>query len=218
MHKIDMQGWARRELFNLFNTFNHPHFNMCVNMNLTIFLPYTRKHGFSFTPAILYLISKTANDIPEFRHRVWDGEIVEHEIVSPSVTILGENDLFGFCLIDYNPDFAEFHERAKRKIASIKKHPSLDDPQGRDDLLFMTAIPWVSFTSFTHPMQQHPTDSIPRFAWGKYFYEGIHMKMPLSVQGHHALMDGLHMARFYEVMQEYLDHPADVLTGNQHNQ
>jgi len=211
MRKIDMQSWARREHFKLFNAFNHPHFNMCVNIHLTIFLPYTREHGISFTPAILYLISRTANDIPQFRYRLRDGEVVEHEIVSPSVTILGENELFGFCMIDYSQDFADFYERAKQQIAIIKKHPSLEDPLGRDDLLFMTAIPWVPFTSFTHPMQQHPTDSIPRFAWGKYFEEAGHIKMPLSVQGHHALMDGLHMGRFYEAIQKYLDHPADIL-------
>jgi len=214
MRKIEMQSWARREHFKLFNTFNHPHFNMCVNMNLTIFLSYIREYGISFTPAILYLISRTANAIPQFRYRLRDGEVVEHENVSPSVTILGENELFGFCMIDYSQDFAEFYDRAKQQIAIIKKHPSLEDPLGRDDLLFMTAIPWVSFTSFTHPMQQHPADSIPRFAWGKYFEEAGHIKMPLSVQGHHALMDGLHMGRFYEAIQHYLDYPADILSSN----
>jgi len=209
-----MKSWPRREHFELFNSFNHPHFNLCANIELTTFLPFIREHGISFTPAILYVISRTANTIPEFRYRLQGGEVVEHETVSPSVTILGENDLFGFCTIDYNKNFNEFSERAKQRIAMIKKHPSLKNPQDRDDLLFMTSIPWVSFTGFIHPMQQHPADSIPRFAWGKYFEEGGHIKMPLSVQGHHALMDGLHMGRFYEVIQEYLDHPADVLSTN----
>ena len=39
------------------------------------------------------------------------------------------------------------------------------------------------------------------------------LKMPLSAQGHHALMDGIHLARFYARAQEYLDHPGSVL-GN----
>ena len=75
----------------------------------------------------------------------------------------------------------------------------------------MTAILWVSFTSFTHPMQLHPADSIPRFAWGKTFEEGKSLKMPLSVQGHHALMDGIHMAKFYSEMEDYLQQPEVVL-------
>ena len=35
--------------------------------------------------------------------------------------------------------------------------------------------------------------------------------MPLSVQGHHALMDGIHMSRYYAEVQDYFDHPDTTL-------
>lgn len=211
MRKIDMQTWSRREHYELFNTFNHPHFNMCANVDLTKFNPYVKVHGFSLTTAIIYAISHAANAIPEFRYRIQDGEIVEYEAVSPSVTILVDNDLFSFCTIDYCQDFYEFAGRATRMIAAVKGCPTLKDPPGRVDLLYMTANPWVSFTSFMHPMRLHPADSIPRFARGKYFTDGNQIKMPLSVQGHHAIMDGIHIAKFYGLMQDYLDHPVTFL-------
>jgi len=69
----------------------------------------------------------------------------------------------------------------------------------------------VSFTSFAHPTHLHPVDSVPRLAWGKRFEEGGRLKMPLSVQGHHALMDGLHMGQYYERVQEYLAEPEQAL-------
>lgn len=212
MHMIDIQTWSRREHFELFSTFNHPHFNMCVNVDLTSFHPYVKEKGFSLTTAIVYVIARAANAIPEFRFRMRDGEVVEHEIVSPSVTILADNDLFSFCTIDYIRNFGEFARRAARQIAAVKDQPTLKNQPGRDDLLFMTAIPWVSFTSFTHPMRLHPADSIPRFAWGKYFEEREFLKMPLSVQAHHALMDGIHMGKFYAELQEYLFCPHFVLS------
>lgn len=211
MRKIDMQTWSRRAHYELFNTFNHPHFNMCANVDMTKLNPYAKVHEFSLTAAIIYMISRAANAVPEFRYRMQDGEIVEYESVSPSVTILVEDDLFSFCTIDYSQDFREFAERVSRMIAAVKNHPTLKDPPGRNDLLYMTAIPWVSFTSFMHPMRLHPADSIPRFAWGKYFEDGNQIKMPLSVQGHHAIMDGIHMAKFYGHMQDYLDKPEVVL-------
>jgi chloramphenicol O-acetyltransferase type A len=37
--------------------------------------------------------------------------------------------------------------------------------------------------------------------------------MPLSAQGHHALMDGFHLGRFYALVQEYLDAPEVYLGG-----
>jgi chloramphenicol O-acetyltransferase type A len=75
----------------------------------------------------------------------------------------------------------------------------------------MSAIPWVSFTSFNHPMHYHPSDSVPRFAWGKVFTQGERKLMPLDVQGHHALMDGIHMGKYYAAVQGYLDVPGSVL-------
>jgi chloramphenicol O-acetyltransferase type A len=212
MRRINKQSWLRREHFEFFSTFNHPHFNMCANVDLTMLLPLVKDHAYSFTSALVYLISRAANAIPEFRFRIRGDEIVEHETVSPSITIMLDNGLFYFCTIEYCPDFSEFASRTAHQVAAVKQDPTLTDPSGRDDLLFMTAIPWVSFTSFTHPMQQHPADSFPRFAWGKYFAEGSGVKMPLSVQGHHAVMDGLHMGQFYEQLDRYLQQPEDILT------
>ena len=211
MEKIDKQTWLRAENFELFNTFNHPHFNMCANVDVSRLRRYIRSQGSSFTIGIVYMMSHAANEIPEFRYRIRQDEIVVHDFVSPSITILVGNDLFSFCSIEYSPDFGEFSERASRQIAAVKNNPTLKDPPGRDDLLFMTAIPWVSFTSFTHPMRQHPADSIPRFAWGKVFEDGKHEKMPLSVQGHHAVMDGIHIGKFYGLIQDYLDQPESIL-------
>ena len=98
-------------------------------------------------------------------------------------------------------------------IAHVKEHPTLENEPGRDDLLYMTALPWVSFTSFNHPMRLHPADSVPRFAWGKFFQQGERLLMPLSVQGHHALMDGIHMGKYYGEVENILQHPEVFLGG-----
>lgn len=210
MQKIELQSWPRREHFQFFSSFNHPHFNMCANVDLSRFQPSIMAHGISFTVAVVYTIARAANAVPEFRYRIRGSEIVVHDFVSPSITILLDDNLFTFCYIDYDQKFNKFAERAAVSIAAVKTQPTLQDPPGRDDLLYMTAIPWVSFTSFTHPMRLHPADSIPRFAWGKFFEEGKRIKMPLSVQGHHAIMDGIHMGMFYGHLQDILDHVEDI--------
>ena len=213
MREVDLGTWRRRRHFELFSTFDHPHFSMCANLELTAFHQHAKNSGVSFTVAFVYAIARAANSIPEFRQRIRSGRVVEHDIVSPSLTVLVDDDLFSFCTIPYCEAFTDFSDRATAMIAHVKEHPTLEDEPGRDDLLFMTALPWVSFTSFTHPMRLHPADSIPRFAWGKFFREGQMLKIPLSVQGHHALMDGLHMAKFYAKVEDYLQHPGDLVDG-----
>jgi len=157
------------------------------------------------------VIARASNAIPELRQRIRGDQVVEHKVVNPGFTILIDKDLFGFCDVEYVENFSEFVRRAEKNIVDVKAHPDLENNPEKDDVLYMTSIPWVSFTSFSHPMQFHPADSIPRFAWGKYFKESDTLKMPLSVQGHHAVMDGIHMGRFYETVQDYLHHPEVVL-------
>lgn len=211
MRYIDMQTWPRRDHFRLFSSFNHPHFSMCANVDVTAFYPFVKRHGYSLTVSMVYVIARASNSIPEFRQRIRGDQVVEHEIVNPGFTILIDKDLFTFCAVEYTENFSEFASRAANNVAYVKAHPDLENNAEKDDVLYMSPIPWVSFTSFSHPMQLHPADSVPRFAWGKYFQESETWKMPLSVQGHHAVMDGIHMGRFYETVQDYLHHPEAVL-------
>jgi chloramphenicol O-acetyltransferase type A len=210
MRYIDMETWPRREHFQLFGSLNHPHWGLTANVDLTAFCPFVKQHGLKFTAALVYMLTRAANAIPEFRQRIRSEQVVEHDIVHPGITVLADDDRFGFCFIEYVDDFHEFAVRAAAEIAYVRAHPTLEDRPG-DEWLFMTAIPWVSFTAFEHPMQLHAGDSIPRLAWGKFFAQGQRILMPLQVQGHHGLMDGLHIGRFYQRLQELLDHPESTL-------
>jgi len=214
MRTINLDTWPRREHYQLFNTFEYPHFSLCANVDLTKFLPAIKATGISFTGAIMYLIARTANTIPEFRHRVREGAAIEHEVVHPSVTILSEDDLFTFCTVEYDQDFVTFVTRAEEEISHVKRSPSLKEKLPDDNVLFMSSIPWVSFTSFMHPLKLTPADSIPRFAWGKYFEDGKAIKMPLSIQGHHAVMDGIHAGKFYDEMGRMLSQPESFIGGD----
>jgi chloramphenicol O-acetyltransferase type A len=211
MRVIDLETWSRRDHFEKFRDFHHPHFDMCADVDVTALRPAVKARGVSFTIAVVYLIGRAANDIPEFRWRIRDGIVVEHEEVHPTATILVDDDLFSFSYFDYCEDFSRFARHAAEEIARVKSEPSLAERGTRDDLLFMTAIPWVSFTSFSHPMPTAPSDSVPRIAWGKLHEREGRTLMPLEVQVNHALMDGIHVGRFFERFQSYAGNPECFL-------
>ncbi len=205
MRTIDLKTWPRRKHFEVFNTFDYPQFNLCANLDVTVFFPAVRAAGLSFTVALVYWVARTANSIPEFRTRIRGEQVVEHEVVHPSISVMSAGDLFSFCTIPYQADFPAFAARAAERMAYYQQHPTLEDEPGQDDLLFLSTIPWVSFTGLTHPIHMHPVDSVPRITWGKIFEEGTRLKMPLSVQVHHALMDGVHVGRYFTQLQQSLD-------------
>jgi len=211
MKQIDPDSWPRREQLRVYSAFANPHFGLCANVDVSALYRYVKKSGISFTVAVVYTLARTANAIPEFRRRIRSEKVVEHAVVHPSITVLTHDDLFGFCLIEYADDFSVFAAGAREMIARAKEHPTLEDEPERDDLLFMTAIPWVSFTAFSHPMPAAPVDSVPRIAWGRFFDNGKTLQMPVAVQAHHAIMDGIHIGRFYKRAQEYMAKPEIII-------
>lgn len=211
MRTLDLKTWPRRRHFEFFKAFDYPHFNLCANMDVSALFPYIKQRSLSITATTAFLLAKAANAFPEFRWRIRGDQVVEHDLVHPSPTLLTAGDLFSFCTMPYDPSFRVFHPRALAAMEKAKNQPTLQDEPGQDNLLFMTSVPWVSFTSFQHPIHMHPADSIPRMAWGKAFTEGGALKMPLSVEAHHSLMDGVHVGRYYAMVQEYFSQPETSL-------
>jgi chloramphenicol O-acetyltransferase type A len=72
-------------------------------------------------------------------------------------------------------------------------------------------LPWVSFTSFAHARTPGRGESVPRIAFGKFSIENEQTMLPISVEVHHALMDGLHVGRFLNRFQEMLMEPENYL-------
>lgn len=210
MKTIPLEGWARKEHYQFFRDFDYPYFSLCADIDISVFLPLIKEENISFTASMMYLIARVANGIPEFRQRVREGGPIEYPVVHPSATILSKNDLFTFCTVRYAPDFRKFVRQTEEEIALVKDQPGLEEKIQDDSMLFMTSIPWISFTCFQHPLKLNPADSVPRFAWGKYRQEGDAVLMPLAVQGHHALMDGLHAGMFYQEFQRLLDQPDQL--------
>lgn len=205
MKQIDLTPWPRRKHFEVYNSFDYPHFNLCAKVDISILLDSVKQLGLSLHTVLVYVFSKAANDYPEFRWRIRGNQVIEHEVVHPSASIMTEGDLFSFCTMKFHSDFSIFYRLAESTVAYTKENPTLEDEPGHDDLLFMTSIPWISFTGFVHPIHMHPVDSVPRISWGKYFGEDGKILMPLSVQAHHALMDGFHVGRYFKQAQMYLD-------------
>ena len=211
MKYIDIESWNRKDHFNYFKQFDYPHFNVCANIDITRTYKHIKEKGLPFFISMLYIASNAANSIKEFKLRIRGGSVVEHETVSPSFTVMTENEVFNYCTAPFMDDFFSFRASTSELIEKAKRSAGLDDDLERDDLLYITSLPWVSFASITHPINMHPVDSIPRISWGKFFEENGNNKLPLSVQAHHAIVDGMHVGNYFCLIQEILNEPGKYL-------
>ncbi|MEM6377714.1 MAG: chloramphenicol acetyltransferase [Bacteroidota bacterium] len=202
----------RQKHFDFFRRMDQPHFNVTAPLEIDPFLQYLKGQPFGLTPAMLYLVCHTANELPAFRQRIRGEEVYQHEFVNPSFTVKTKaSSVFSFCYVDFHPDFPVFLKQTEQAIEHMQSNPSFEDEVDRDDYLFISVLPWLPFTSLQHAMHYHPTDSVPRIAWGKYTKQGTKTQLPISIQAHHALVDGMDMGLFYERLQEKCLNPASIL-------
>jgi chloramphenicol O-acetyltransferase type A len=199
---IDVATWSRREAFELFRNLSFPYMGVTADLDVTRLRETHRARGFSFTVGLVHALSVAANDVPAFRQRIRGNDVVEYEVVDPSITVLGEGDAFRFATLQYDPDVGRFAADAEARIERAKRADSLWSEPDRDDLLFMTTLPWVSFTALVHPVPLDPPDSVPRIAWGRFRQQGRRVLLPLNVQAHHALVDGIDVGRFFTGAEE----------------
>lgn len=210
---LDLETWPRRSLFEFYRHFDKPYFNVCTRLDVTNLLSaLNTRQDISVSLAYHYFALRTANEIEPFRYRLREGKAVVHEVIHGGTTVLLPDESFGLAYFDYDPDFATFYEGASRAVAeALGRGGGLKLEETDDDRLHFTTIPWISFTSFSHARNWKREDSATKIAFGKFAKEDDRTWLPISVEVHHALMDGLHVGRFLEQMQNALLSPDSYL-------
>jgi len=212
-HYLDLDSWPRRSLFEFYRNFDKPYFNVCTRLDVTNLLAaLNSRKVISVTLTYHYFALRTANEIEPFRYRLRQGRVVVHDVIHGGTTILLPDESFGLAYFEYERDFAKFHEAASRAVTqALEAGGGLKLEDTDDDRLHFTTLPWVSFTSFSHARNWGREESATKIAFGKFAEENGRTWLPISVEVHHALMDGLHVGRFLSQMQEALLKPEAYL-------
>jgi chloramphenicol O-acetyltransferase type A len=199
---IDTSSWNRREAFELLRGFDFPYVSVTAEIDVTRLRETHRAAGRTFTVGLVHVLCSAANAVPALRRRLRGSSVVEHAVVDPSITVLADGDTFRFATLRYDPDVLRFAADAQVRIDRAKRATCLWSEEDRDDLLYMTAMPWVAFTGLVHPVPLHPPDSVPRIAWGKLREREGRAALPLNIQAHHGLVDGIDIGRFFAESEE----------------
>ena len=212
---LDIENWSRRELFEFFIGYSNPYFNVGAQLDVTklVALAHARD-GVRISSAIHYFSLRIANEIEPFRYRLEDGKILVYDMVHGGTTVMKPNETFAYAYFDYQPDFEKFIETMGRAVDEVRDDTGPLKPTMRDDVIYHTTLPWISFTSFAHARTQGRGDSIPRIVFGKFVNQAGRMMMPISIEVHHALMDGLHVGRYLGRLEEALADPKPISMPN----
>ncbi|MCB9523762.1 MAG: hypothetical protein H6702_10365 [Myxococcales bacterium] len=200
---IDLRGDARASHAAHFAGYLDPRAGLTAPVRVGPLLRAAKANGVGVYALCTWAAAHAANQVPALRRRLRGPQAAhEHVVVHPSVTVLTPADTFMHCHLPYDPDWRAFCAAAAPALAAAKALRDLPPPVPDDARLFCTGIPWVAFTQVKHPVAGDASDSVPRIAWGRIGADG---SMPLNIEAHHALVDGLHLGRFFQAWQAAVD-------------
>lgn len=200
---IDMKSWKRTMHCQVFRECIEPAYCVTLELDITKFLKKVREKGYSFTMAMIYAVSKCANEIEEFRYRFMDGEVVLFDRINTAFTYLdSETELFKVVNVNMEDELEKYVISAKEKAETQDEY--FTGPLGNDVFQF-SPLPWVTYTHISHTNSGKKDNATPLFDWGKYYEKDGKVMLPFSVQVHHSFVDGVHIGKLVDSIQAYLD-------------
>lgn len=208
---IPLADWPRRAALAHFRHMAQPAFSVTAPVDVTGLRERAARHGATPWLAYHHAALEAANAVDGMRQTLIDEGtgVREFATIHASTTVLRDDGSFGFLTLPRDPTLADFAARAKQNLPRVRSARGdlfkADDPGDVrvETLVHMTALPWFAFTAFTHARGQG--DDRPKIAFGRFTPQGERLLMPVAVDVHHALCDGVHVGRFFEVFQAQLD-------------
>ena len=152
---------------------------------------------------MLYVIHRAVNRVPELRRRIEDGQVVEYDECPVSFTELKPDGSYAYCRMETaRIPYEDYIAMGRQQQAAARQGGTIEtDRQAESPCIFASCLPWLNYTSLTHPACT-PADSNVRVSWGQLFMRCGMTQLSVSIQVHHALADGWHIARFYRALEE----------------
>ena len=196
---VDLETWPRAAQFHFFRTYQKPHYATTSRLDVT-HLMQRKADGISAYRACLYAIGAGLHAVPELCMRFQGDVVTQHQIITLSMTVPTDAGSFGYAYVPFLPDLMPFDAQAKALIGQVAAGGALSANSGeRDDLAYLSCMPWLDYTSINNALPG-PDDCIPRVTWGKFTAHDGRWDMAMTLEVHHALVDGAQVGAYFEAV------------------
>lgn len=194
---IDLDSYSRRDHFEYFKGLPYPYAGITVNVDATAVVDYSKRNNRSFYLSFLHAVALAADNVPEFRQRIHNDGIIEYSQCPTSHIELLEDESYRYCTLYHHMPLSEYFAQAEDARKACKNN-DLQEDENVESMYFISTLPWLHYTELIQPVACGE-ESNPRITWGRYEVSSNgKIEMPVSVLVHHALVDGIHLARFFD--------------------
>ena len=202
---VDLGTWTRADQFRFFRTYEKPHYAVTARVDVTRLLTQRKVAGVSAYRACLYAIGAGLHGVSELCMRFRGDAVTLYDRVDLSMTVPLADGNFRYAYVPFQPDFAAFDAQAAALIAAMAGGGDLTaNSAARDDVAYLSAMPWLDYSSINNALP-HAQDCIPRVSWGKFVESGGRWSMAMTIEVHHALVDGRQVGDYFAAVQGALE-------------
>lgn len=202
---VDLNTWPRTAQFRFFRTFERPHYAITVRIDVSNLMAGRKAHAISPFRHTIFAIGTGLHAVPELCMRFQGDVVTQYENLKLSPTIPLENGDFRYTYLQFDPDRARFDAHTRAKIEEVRAGVPLNANDGTIfDVAYLSCLPWLDYSSLDNALP-NADDSIPRVSWGKIVPKGDGFDMAMTLQVHHALVDGLQVGKFFEACQQSIN-------------
>ena len=200
--EINPQECSRAEAFSMWMSSPQPMVTVVKTFEVGRLRKVSRKTGIKFNVLLCWCICKAASCIEELFLLPEPGHLYRYDKLAVNVIVQNSKGGITLCDIPYSEDIRQFNAdylEVTSQAAKTCQSTSLEDAM----IIGTSALPSTELDVIVN--QYSGRWNNPFLAWGKYRKGYFKTTLPISLQFHHAQMDGIQASRFLNNLQNEIN-------------
>lgn len=206
MEEVNPRETSRAYAFEMWMKAPMPMVTMFTTLDVTRLVSLSRRLGLKFNMLMCWCVGRAASQVKEFYMLPVGDKLIRYDSIAVNTIVANRDGEVSSCDIPYSDDLTEFNGdylRLTRQVADSCENHDITD----------------SMVIGTSALAQYDIDGAvgmysgvfnnPFLIWGRYRKKWFRTTLTVSFQFHHTQMDGVHAARFLDLLQREINglHP-----------
>ena len=200
--EINLQESSRAEAFHMWMSSPMPMVTLVKTFDVTRLVKASKKSGIKFNVLMCWCIGKAASSIKEFYLLPEHDKLYQFDQFGINIVVQNVKGGINLCDVPFADSIEQFNANYLEltcQAAKACQNTSLEDYM----IIGTSALPQTELDCIVN--QYSGRWNNPFLAWGKYRKGLFKTTLPISLQFHHAQMDGAHACHFLDNLQEEIN-------------
>lgn len=209
MKEVNLEKWARKDIFNLYYQYDIPQISLCTPLEVSKVYAFAKKKKISFYFCLCHVFYTALLKFDEFLMRMVNNKLVVEDCEYANVCALkpGE-EIFKVVVCKYNSNIEKFCNKLSQNLNNQTDFmlPTPKNVRHSQNIAYISCTPWFEFSHITHPQDVKRNEFIPHISFDKMkINEKNERWVNVSLQINHSVIDGVLVAKLLNEVKSIIN-------------